>query len=184
MNYLALIHHPIQDKRGDLVTTSVTNMDIHDISRSCKTFGIENYFIVTPVEAQWELLEKILGHWDTHSQSLYNPDRKNALELVKVVPNFEDTLGFIKKAHGVDPWVIGTSAKSSPLPSVTVAKLQENPQERPILLVFGTGNGLHPLLNPLMHAQLPPLFGPGEYNHLSVRSAVAIYLSQIYGRSV
>jgi hypothetical protein len=37
--YLALLHHPVLDKNGQIVTTAVTNMDIHDIARSAATYG-------------------------------------------------------------------------------------------------------------------------------------------------
>jgi hypothetical protein len=31
--YLALLHYPVYDKNHQVVTTAVTNMDIHDIAR-------------------------------------------------------------------------------------------------------------------------------------------------------
>jgi hypothetical protein len=52
--YLGLVHHPIKNKRGEVVTTSVTNLDIHDIARSCRTFGFDNYYIVTSLKLQHE----------------------------------------------------------------------------------------------------------------------------------
>ena len=30
--YLVLLHHPVLDKTGAIVTSALTNMDIHDIS--------------------------------------------------------------------------------------------------------------------------------------------------------
>ena len=72
--YLGLIHYPVNDKTGDVVTPSVTNMDIHVISRSCRTFGVEKYFLVTPIKLQHQLVNKILGHWETEKGLAYNPD--------------------------------------------------------------------------------------------------------------
>ena len=82
--YLGLVHHPINNKRGEVVTTSVTNLDIHDISRSCRTFGVSNYFIITPLKAQQDLLKRILGHWNEDKSSVYNPDRSDLLVLLAV----------------------------------------------------------------------------------------------------
>jgi len=31
--YAALLHHPVYDKNGAVVTTAVTNMDVHDFGR-------------------------------------------------------------------------------------------------------------------------------------------------------
>jgi hypothetical protein len=45
MLYTALLHYPVYNKNGQVVTTSIANMDIHDIVRLSKTYGIENYFL-------------------------------------------------------------------------------------------------------------------------------------------
>ncbi|MGL5124649.1 MAG: RNA methyltransferase, partial [Fusobacteriaceae bacterium] len=50
--YLALVHYPVYNKNHDVVCTSVTNYDIHDISRSCRTYDVNQYHIIVPVEAQ------------------------------------------------------------------------------------------------------------------------------------
>ena len=50
--YVALIHYPVYNKNDEIVATSVTNFDIHDISRTCRTYDIKKYFIVTQVDAQ------------------------------------------------------------------------------------------------------------------------------------
>jgi hypothetical protein len=42
--YLALLHYPVYDKDHKVVTTSITNMDIHDIARSARTYGVRRYF--------------------------------------------------------------------------------------------------------------------------------------------
>ena len=49
------------NKNEEIVATSVTNFDIHDISRTSKTYGVEGYYIVTPVDAQQELTKRIIG---------------------------------------------------------------------------------------------------------------------------
>ena len=50
--YCALVHHPVKDRAGQTVTTAVTNLDVHDIARSARTFGLRRYYVVTPIEAQ------------------------------------------------------------------------------------------------------------------------------------
>ena len=90
--YVALVHHPIKNKRDDLVTTSVTNLDIHDISRSSRTYGSKHYYIVTPLKAQHELVNRILGHWEKDKNGAYNPDRQDALAYTSVVDSIEDAV--------------------------------------------------------------------------------------------
>lgn len=46
--YLALAHHPVANKSGETVTTSLTNLDIHDIARAAETYGVREYHIVHP----------------------------------------------------------------------------------------------------------------------------------------
>ncbi|MRR35929.1 RNA methyltransferase, partial [bacterium] len=63
--YIALLHHPVLDRGGRVITSAVTNADIHDIARSAKTYGVKRFFIVTPIADQADLVRAIIGHW-TH----------------------------------------------------------------------------------------------------------------------
>ena len=47
--YVALLHHPVYDKNGAVVTTAVTNLDVHDIARLARTFGVRGFYVCTPV---------------------------------------------------------------------------------------------------------------------------------------
>ena len=38
--FLGLVHYPVYNKNKDIVATSVTNFDIHDISRTCRTYDL------------------------------------------------------------------------------------------------------------------------------------------------
>ena len=61
---IALVHHPVLDKNGQIVTTAVTNMDIHDIARSAATYGVRRFYVVTPVKAlrrTWERRPDLLA---------------------------------------------------------------------------------------------------------------------------
>lgn len=180
--YLALVHHPIVNKRGETITTSVTNMDLHDIARSCRTFGFKNYFIVTPIIAQHELLGKILGHWQTDTANQYNPDRFDALELIQVVSSLELAVQQITAIEGREPLVATTQAKTEQ-PSGDCQQLLKlaQTQQQAILLVLGTGWGLHADVINKANFRLAPIPAAADYNHLSVRSAAAIYTSRLSG---
>lgn len=187
--YIALLHSPVVNRNGTIVTTSVTNMDIHDLARSARTFGIRNYFIVTPIEDQHELVERILGHWRSEHSRLYHPDRVEALSLVRISKNFDEVKAAIRAEHGEDPEVVLTDAR--PIPnSLSYAEYRrelENPQrsKKPVILVFGTGWGISDTFYPEVHRILAPVYGPEGregYNHLSVRAAVAIILDRLFGQ--
>lgn len=178
--YLVLVHHPIVNKRGETITTSVTNLDLHDIARSCKTFGFKQYFVVTPIVAQHELIKRILGYWKTDDANEYNPDRFNALDLIRLVSTLEESITAITQNEGIAPLVATTQAKNDN-PTGNCQALIEKAKSlgRPILLVLGTGWGLHSDVVNKSDFQLDPIPGAADYNHLSVRSAAAIYTSRL-----
>jgi hypothetical protein len=182
--YLGLVHYPIKNKLGDLVTTSVTNLDIHDISRSCRTFGVKKYFLITPLNIQRELVNSILGHWEQDNANAYNPDRQDALSIAMAVESFEDALNEIEKIEGRRPYVVATGANFENSDG-DVSQLTKKAElgNMPCFLLFGTGWGLHPELVRKVDFKLAPICAntTDGYNHLSVRSAVAIYLDRFFG---
>jgi hypothetical protein len=187
--YLLLLHFPIKNRQGELVTTSVTNMDIHDISRSACTYGIKNYYVLTPLAEQHEIVGRILAHWSTDQSVSYHPDRAKALGLCKLVRDFDEVLQSIEKAEGALPEVVLTDA-SEQKDSIAYTEylqelIQKEDKKTPILLVFGTGWGVHEDFYKNVHRVLKPVWGPdgaSGYNHLSVRAAVAIILDRLFGQ--
>jgi len=49
---VVLLHYPVTNRAGEPVTTAVTNMDIHDISRSCRTYEVDHYYLVNPIPGE------------------------------------------------------------------------------------------------------------------------------------
>ncbi len=186
-SYLALIHYPIVDRNGLEVTTSVTNLDIHDISRSVRTFGLKKYFIVTPIPAQHELVGRILGHWHREKIKDAHPKRTDALSLVLLMYNFLEVKNWITQKEGIEPEVVLTDAK--PLDGAIGydeyrREIELPERKRPVLLVFGTGWGVSSSFYSEVNRILRPVIGPQSalgYNHLSVRSAVGVILDRLYG---
>jgi hypothetical protein len=177
----ALIHAPVIDRRGDLVTTAVTNLDIHDIARSARTYGLKRFYVVTPVAEQQRLAEKLVGHWTEGFGSEYNPKRHQALDLVRICSTFEEALEEWRDLSGGEPLPVLTSASRDD--GITVAACREELQNQPGLLVFGTGWGLAPEFFNQDWKVLEPIRGADGYNHLSVRAAAAIILDRLAGRS-
>lgn len=173
-----------------MITTAVTNMDIHDIARSARTYGADGYFLVTPIGVQHELVGRILSHWHTESSKAYHPDRFSALSLVQVKSTFEDVKNEIFKRHGELPEVVLTDARPI-LNSITYADFrrewESSPQRtRPLVVVFGTGYGVAKSFLPEVDRVLTPIYGNEKqgresYNHLSVRAAAAIVLDRLFG---
>lgn len=182
--HLGLVHHPVRNRRGDVVTTSVTNLDIHDIARSARTFGARGYHIITPLTAQAELVASILDHWRRDEQNERNPDRADALGLVELAASIEEARARVEAREGRAPVVAATGAGLAGHdggPEALRGRLARDGS--PCLLLLGTGWGLPPSVVEAADHRLAPILGaaPDGHNHLSVRAAAAIYLDRLSG---
>jgi len=178
---IVLIHYPVLDKNGQIVTTALTNLDVHDIARSSRTYGVKRFFVANPVKALQALAATIMDHWETGYGSRYNETRKDALSLVRLESDLDTTIVALEHETGQRPRVVMTSARSGPKRR-SFAALREELEaagDEPYLLVLGTGWGLPPEVLERADVILEPIFGPTDYNHLSVRSAAAIILDRL-----
>jgi hypothetical protein len=176
---LAIIHYPVLDKRGDIVSTSINNLEIHDVARSCMTFGVDLCYIVTPLDRQRAIAAQLVDHWKSGYGRQYNPDRAEALEKIKIKKSLAEVM---QELNGSQHVLIGTSSKRREN-SIGYGELARwVPQDsRRFLLLFGTGWGLPPEIVSSCERTLLPITGPGEYNHLSLRVAIGIILDRLFG---
>ncbi len=182
--YIGLIHYPIYNKHMEIVTTALTNYDLHDIARTAKTYNVKRYFIVHPVEAQREMALRIMNHWKTGGGVAYNPNRKEAFEETELVPTLDDVLQWIENEEGEKPIIVTTDARVYPNTISYKAMRQKiRDDTKPILILFGTGFGMTKEMMQQFDYIIEPIYGAGSYNHLCVRSAVAIILDRLLGEA-
>jgi hypothetical protein len=179
--YLGLVHHPVYDKRKEIVATAVTNFDIHDIARCGRTYGVEGFYIITPLESQIRLVERLIHHWVEGGGAAYNPTRKEALSLIRISRTIDEAAKEISELWKRRVALVGTSASRHPK-NIGVAGFRQALEDlnRPFLMLFGTGWGVTQEVKDHCDYILEPIEGKG-YNHLSVRSAVAIILDRLLG---
>ena len=118
--YVGLVHYPIYNKRMNVIAGAVTNFDIHDISRTCRTYNVQGYYIIHPLEVQKQIIDKILSYWQEGYGKVYNPDRADALSRV---PLWEQELSagaacmnLLHAAHAlgfVGSWITGWAARTA-----------------------------------------------------------------------
>jgi hypothetical protein len=181
--YVALLHYPVYDKNGLIVTTAVTNMDIHDIARTGRTYDVRGFFVVTPVKALQKLALKIIDHWEVGYGSQYNVTRKEALALARVCDTLDDAMISIERETGEKPVLVATSARpTAGRASFEALRDVLHNEVRPLLILFGTGWGLTESILSQSDYVLEAIEGASDYNHLSVRSAAAIILDRLLGR--
>ncbi len=185
--FLGLIHHPVLNRHGEISTTAVTNVDMHDIARASRTYGVEAFFLVTPIALQQELMGRVVRHWTDGAGAARNPHRAQAFDLIEIVADLAAMRSRVEALAGVPPQVVVTGAglREGVVPYAEMRRrIAESDQA--LVLLFGTGHGLAPEVIDSADIKLPAIDSPenaGGYNHLSVRSAAVIVLDRLLGRS-
>lgn len=182
--YVGLVHYPVYNRRGEVVATSVTNFDIHDISRTCRTYDIKKYYIITSVDSQQELTKRIINYWTEGDGIEFNKNRNEAFANTELSNSVEELIKEIEKVEGKKPRIITTSAKifNNSVDYETLGK-EIVDEKSPYLLLFGTGWGLTNEIMDMSYKILEPIRANAKYNHLSVRSAVSIILDRLLGEN-
>jgi hypothetical protein len=144
---------------------------------------LAGYHLVTPVESQRDKAAHIANLWQEEQKEW----RARALRLCTTTAGVPESIETLTRQHGVAPIVAATSADPARFaaarvvtPAQLVGELQDAPGV-PLLVLFGTGWGLADTELPQVSRIITPISGRPTWNHLSVRSAVAILLDRLFG---
>ena len=181
--YVGLLHFPMRNRRGEIVATSTTSMDVHDIARSARTYGVHRYFVVTPLPSQQEIAWRIRGFWTEGERAMESSGRGEAMEYLAIAEDLEETIEWIEDAEGKSPLLVATSARGTTKKGISFDELSRRLKDdsQPVYMLFGTGWGMTEELIDVCDVILPPIMGNSDFNHLSVRAAVAIMLDRVAG---
>jgi len=180
--YVALAHYPVINKNGDIIVSAVTSVDLHDVARNAKTYGIPSFYVVTPLADQKKFVEKLILHWISGTGSTYNPKRREAMKLIRIKSSLDEVTDHIRSNGKESPKIVVTSAcqESWNLSFFRFRDMLKGGGS--YLLVFGTAWGLSKEFIRRADYLLEPIVGNGAYNHLSVRSASAIIMDRLLRR--
>lgn len=180
---LILLHDGMLNKEGRPITSSLTLIDVHDLARSCCTYGVKTTYIAHPSSALRKLARTLKTHWEDGFGATYNPNRKEALSAVDIVQDLDEALHKIDLRSGRLPKIVATSARDggTRIGYSALRQLMDSSNES-WLIMLGTGWGMDEALLKRADYFLEPINGTGDYNHLSVRSAGAITLDRLFGR--
>jgi len=167
---VALVHHPVINRKGESSTTAITSMDVHDFARSCAFYDAAPVYLVHPAEGMHAMVRDICGYWLDGEGGERNPGRREVLSQVRMLSSLEEVL------HDAPYKLWYTSATPPDEGLVAAEALLDEPG--PHLIVFGTGWGLDAAGLPSPNGWLRPIEGIGKVRHLSVRAALAIYLDR------
>ena len=183
--HVALVHYPVLNKNNDIIASAVTNLDLHDIARAAKTYGVKSFYVVTPLEDQIALVARIISHWISGAGSIYNPMRRKALELIRVRQTLEAVIDDIRNNSDDNepPRTVVTSARAKRINLSFSGFAELLKKGDSYLLVFGTAWGLSQSIIDAADYILDPVKGNTNYNHLAVRSAAAIIFDRLLGQT-
>ncbi len=180
--FLALVHYPVLNRIGETIASAITNLDLHDLARSCCTYSVPACYIVSPLRDQQALANRLTAHWIEGKGGEILPDRREALKLLRVVGSLFSAIEDIAQKTGRAPVLWATTAqRGEGALCHCEARARIERENGPFLLLFGTGWGLAPQVFKEVNAVLEPICGVNGYNHLSVRSAVSILLDRLLG---
>lgn len=180
--YMGLIHYPVYNKNRETIASAITTFDLHDLSRVARTYDMKGFYVVTPLQDQQRLADRVLEHWRVGYGALYNPNRKEALEGVRVTATLEEAVREVTEREGERPLLIATDARSQKERCLSYPKARELiAASQVVLLLFGTAWGLEREVLEQANYILEPIEGRTNYNHLSVRAAAAIIADRLAG---
>jgi len=181
--YIGLVHYPVYNRKYQRIASAITTLDLHDIARLARTYDVKKFYVITPLDDQQALAERVCRHWTKGYGANYNLHRKEAIELVDVVPTLEKAVNCIEKIEGETPLLVATDVCKQKYRSMSYKQARGIIQDgKCVILIFGTAWGLDKAVINQADYVLEPICGRTDYNHLSVRTAAAIILDRLAGR--
>jgi hypothetical protein len=180
--FVALLHYPVYNKSREVVATSLTTLNLHDLARLVTTYGVTGCYVVTPLQRQRELAGRMVTHWTEGYGAAYNPTRGEALQNICLVGGLAEVVLDITSRCGHTPCTIATDARQV-RGCTSYSDLREViwRHSRAFLLLLGTGWGLTDDLMGECYYILDPIAVGERYNHLPVRVAAGIMLDRLLG---
>ncbi|MGM0608636.1 MAG: RNA methyltransferase [Candidatus Muiribacteriota bacterium] len=174
---LVLLHNNIVNKFGNLIETSITNIDVHDISRTVRTYRLNELSLVNRLESQKKILNDMLKYWIKGEGGINNPDRKKALEKVKQYNRLEDVQ---TSASNIKYIITDAKKHTNSILYKDMKNIISENKNTQFYLIFGTGWGLDSIITQKADYILEPVQYGSDFNHLSVRAAAAIICDRLF----
>ncbi len=176
---VALVHHPVLNRRGDEITSTVDHLDVMDGSRLSLTYAVRRFYVVNPVPAQRALIERLIRHGN---QAVGRDDTRGAFTKTVWAPDLDTVIAEHEDELGVVPTVVATSARGSTRDTGFAALRERLHGGEAMLLLVGKAWGLAPRVREGADVELEPIEGGTGFNHLAVRSAMAILIDRLLGQ--
>lgn len=176
---VALLHHPVVNRKGETIAATVDEYDVFDLSRLSLVYGVRRAWIVTPVGSQRALAERLIAHGQSPQREAEGRPR---FEATHWAPSLAAALEQSAAELGRAPRTVATSARPPERAPLRFASLREAvARGEPHMLLVGKAWGLAPQVLQEADERLQPIRGPTGFDHLPVRAALAILLDRLLG---
>ncbi|MEX1369145.1 MAG: RNA methyltransferase [Nannocystaceae bacterium] len=173
---VALLHQPVLNRLGEEIVSTVDHFDVMDASRLALTYPVWRLYVVNRVPAQRALVERLIRHGDAQAE---RDEARGTFTKTRWAPDLDAVIAEHEDELGVRPTVVATSARASdrdlPLSEVR-GRLHAG---EPMVLLVGKAWGLAPRILDEADLRLAPIDAGTGFNHLSVRSAIAILIDRL-----
>ncbi len=168
---VAIVHHPCLNKNGAEICATVSEYDVFDASRLSLAYPLRHLYIINHEPAQRDLVARLLKH-GTDSR----PDARGVFSKTVWAPDLTTIRSAIDASS--PPIVVATSARSSPS-NVSFSYVRKLMHQQHVILLVGKAWGLAQSVIDEADFLLEPIDAGTGYNHLSVRSALAILIDRL-----
>jgi tRNA (guanine37-N1)-methyltransferase len=174
--YLAIVHHPVRNRIGEVITATIDHFDVFDASRLSLAYPLAGVFVVNPEPSQRDTARRLIAHGtDPHRTE----DRRGCFDKTHWVPDLAALVEHVRTTTGRPARTVATSARPAP-GTVDFAEMRAHLRgPEPYVLLVGKGSGLTDDVLDGADLRLAPIDLGTGYAHLSVRSAMAILLDRL-----
>ena len=174
--YLALVHYPVLNRNGETICSTVDSFDYFDAARLAQTYGIARLFVVNPEPAQKALVDRLIAHGRAEERAHVE---RGYFDRSEWVADVNAACARVQTLHGVAPRVVATTASAGPDATSISALRRRLEGDEPQLWLIGKAWGMAPALLQSADEIAKAIDAGTGYNHLSVRSALAIYIDRL-----
>jgi len=95
---------PVVDRNGRVIASAITSLDLHDLARSSRTYGVRALYVVHPVPEQREFARSVIEHWRIGYGRSFDSRRVEALNLIEIVADLDVAVAAAERVAGRRPF--------------------------------------------------------------------------------
>ncbi|MCH9680463.1 MAG: RNA methyltransferase [Deltaproteobacteria bacterium] len=175
---VALVHQPVVNRQGEEITSTVDHFDVMDGSRLALAYPLWRLYVVNRIPAQRALVERLIEHG---TAAAGRDEARGQFHKTVWAPDLDTVITEHEHERGMRPTIVATSAQPDARTTSFATVRTRLHDGEPMLLLVGKAWGLAARVLDQADVRLDPIDAGTGFNHLSVRSAMAILVDRLLG---